>query len=56
MVIIFVSSLFKHEFRTSNVEVHKLAKHVLTLGIGRHAWLGQSGNLVLVTVNIVTDE
>ena len=27
---------FVHEFRSSNVEAHNLAKHVLKLGIGHH--------------------
>ena len=52
----FSSCLISHEFRTSNVEAHKLAKHALTLGTGRHAWLGQPGDLVFIPVNGVTDE
>ena len=45
---------FVHEFRSSNVEAHNLAKHVLRLGIGRHVWLGNPGDLQFVPVNIVT--
>ena len=52
----FTSCRISHEFRTSNVQAHKLAKHTLTLGIGRHAWLGLPGDLVFVPVNIVTGE
>lgn len=50
----FVSSVFKHEFRTSNVEAHNLAKHVLNLGVGRYVWLGQPGQLAFVPVSILT--
>ena len=47
---------FRHEFRSSNVEAHNLAKHALTLGRGRHVWLGQPNGIPFVPVNIVTDE
>lgn len=43
-----------HEFRSSNVEAHKLAKHALSLPAGRHVWLGQPDGLSFVYVNIVT--
>lgn len=43
-----------HEFRSSNVEAHNLAKHALSLGGGRHVWLGHPGDLPFVPVNIVT--
>ena len=46
---------FVHEFRSSNVEAHNLAKHALGLGIGRHIWLDHPGDLSFVHVNIVTD-
>ncbi|KAM3196510.1 hypothetical protein ACQJBY_072279 [Aegilops geniculata] len=49
---VFSSCLINHEFRTSNVEAHKLAKHALSLGFGRHVWLGHPGNLDFVLVNI----
>ena len=42
------------EFRSSNFEAHKLAKHALTLGTGRHVWLGHPGDLLFVPVNVVT--
>ena len=45
---------FVHEFRSSNFEAHNLAKHALTLGVGRHVWLGHPGNLSFVPVNVVT--
>ena len=32
----FTSCFLDHEFRSSNVEAHNLAKHVLSLGPGRH--------------------
>ena len=51
-----VSCFFSHEFRTSNVEAHRLAKHALTLGVGRHVWLGHPGDLLFVPVNCVTGE
>ena len=44
-----------HEFRSSNFEAHNLAKHALSLGGGRHVWLGHPGDLSFVPVNIVTD-
>mgnify|MGYP006267379221 FL=1 len=43
-----------HEFRSSNYEAHNLAKHSLSLAVGRHVWLGQPGDLHFVPVNIVT--
>ena len=43
-----------HEFRSSNIEAHKLAKHALSLPSGRHVWLGQPHGLSFVPVNIVT--
>ena len=43
-----------HEFRSSNIEAHKLAKHALSLPAGRHVWLGQPDGLSFVHVNIVT--
>lgn len=36
----FISCILSHESRTSNVEAHKLAKHALSLPVGRHVWLG----------------
>lgn len=32
---------FVFEGRTVNYEAHRLAKHSLRLGLGRHVWLGQ---------------
>ena len=40
------------ESRSSNFEAHNLAKHVLTLGLGRHVWLGHPGDLDFVPINI----
>ena len=45
---------FVHEFRSLNFETHNLAKHSLNLGIGRHVWLGNPGNLSFVPLNIGT--
>ena len=45
---------FSHEFRSSNFEAHNLAKHALSLGVGRHVWLGHPVELSFVPVNIVT--
>jgi hypothetical protein len=42
-----------HEFRSSNFEAHNLAKHSLSLGFGRHVWLGQPGDLLFLPVNIM---
>ena len=50
----FISCTFVHEFRSSNFEAHNLAKHSLNLGVGRHVWLGNPGNLSFVPLNIGT--
>lgn len=49
----FSSCNIVHEFRTSNTEAHNLTKHALSLGFGRHVWLGQPGDLFFIPVNIV---
>ena len=49
----FISCSFTHEYRTSNTEAHNLAKHALSLGFGRHTWLGQPGDLLFVPMNIM---
>ena len=48
----FEACSFVHEYRSSNFEAHMLARHVLKLGVGRHVWLGNPGNLSFVDVNI----
>lgn len=50
----FDSCFFSHEYRSSNVKAHNLAKHALSLGVGRHIWLGNPGDLTFVPANIVT--
>ena len=45
---------FSHEFMSSNFEANNLAKHELSLGVGRHVWLGYPGDLPSVPINIVT--
>jgi hypothetical protein len=52
----FNSCNIVHEFRSSNFEVHNLAKHALTLGFGHHVWLGQPGELYLLPVNVMEFE
>ena len=52
----FTTCNFVHEFRSSNVEAHNLAKHALKLGLGRHVWLCHPGDLHFVHVNYVTDQ
>ena len=49
----FVVCNFVHEYGSSNVEAHNLAKHALTLGAGCHVWLGQPGNLYFVCINVM---
>ena len=49
----YISCYIVHEFRSSNFEAHNLAKHSLTLGLGRHVWLGHPGDLPFVPVNIM---
>ena len=48
----FISCSFSHEYRTSNTEAHNLTKYALSLGFGRHTWLGQPGDLIFVPMNI----
>ncbi|KAM3225890.1 hypothetical protein ACQJBY_058544 [Aegilops geniculata] len=48
----FNSCTFVHEFRSSNVEAHNLAKHALGLEFGRHVWLGHPGDLTFVPVTV----
>lgn len=45
----FSSCNIVHEYRSSNVEAHNLAKHALTLGANHHAWLGQPGDLLFIS-------
>ena len=53
-----VSSFFScnvvYQARISNFDAHNLAKHILTLSVGRHVWLGQREGIPFVPVNIVT--
>ena len=53
---VFTTCNIIHEFRSLNFEAHNLAKYVLTLGFGRHVWLGQPGGLSFVPVNIQGSE
>ena len=52
----FISCKVVHEFRSSNFEAHNLARYALSLGFGRHVWLGQPGDLDFLPVNIMDDE
>ena len=36
----FISCNIAYESRSSNIEAHNLAKHSLSLAVGRHVWLG----------------
>ena len=47
---------FVHEFRSSNVEAHNLAKHALKLGLGRHVLMCHPVDLHFVHVNCDTDQ
>ena len=48
----FEACSFVHEYRSSNFEAHRLARHVLKLEVGRHVWLDNRDNLSFVDVNI----
>ena len=50
----FISCNIVFESRSTNFEAHSLAKHALSLGPGRHVWLGHPGNLPSVPVSVVT--
>ena len=50
----FSSCNIVHEFRAWNTEAHNLAKHALSLGFGRHIWLGLPGDLIFLPVNLMT--
>ncbi|KAE8817621.1 F-box/WD-40 repeat-containing protein [Hordeum vulgare] len=41
-----------HAFRSSNIEAHRLARHALSLGYGRHVWFGQAGDLDFLPVMV----
>lgn len=49
----FISCNISFESRSSNFEAHNLAKHTMTLGYGRHVWLGHPGKLSFMPVNLV---
>jgi hypothetical protein len=51
----FVTSVFKHEGRKSDTEAHNLARHALSLGQGRHLWLLETHNLMLIPVMLAFD-
>ena len=46
---------FMYESRNSNVEAHSLAKHALSLGLGRHVWLGNPHNPRCISQTVVFD-
>ncbi|KAE8821293.1 F-box/WD-40 repeat-containing protein [Hordeum vulgare] len=48
----FTAYNFIHEFRSSNVEAHRLARHALSLGYDHHVWLDPSGDLDSLPVKI----
>ena len=50
----FISCNVVYQSRSSNFDTHNLAKHALTLSVGRHVWLGQREGIPFVPVNIVT--
>jgi hypothetical protein len=50
----FTACSFVHEFRSSNFEAHSLARHALSLGVGRRVWLGLPGDLNFLLVNVST--
>lgn len=50
----FISCKVVYQSGTSNFDAHNLAKHALTLSVGRHVWLGQREGIPFVPVNIVT--
>ena len=47
---------FSFEGRAANVEAHKLAKYSLSLGPGRHLWLGQPHDPRCIPPIVVFDE
>ncbi|XP_073357724.1 uncharacterized protein [Aegilops tauschii subsp. strangulata] len=47
---------FCFEGRLNNLEAHRLAKHSLSLGLGRHVWLGQPHDLNCIPLHVVFDE
>uniref|UniRef100_A0A453C2I7 Uncharacterized protein n=1 Tax=Aegilops tauschii subsp. strangulata TaxID=200361 RepID=A0A453C2I7_AEGTS len=48
----FISCFISYEFRTSNIEAHKLTKHALTLGSGHYIWLDHPGDLSFVPITV----
>ena len=45
--------IFSFESRRANIEAHKLAKHSLSLGPGRHVWFGQPHDLTCIPQSVV---
>jgi hypothetical protein len=41
--------------RTSNFEDHNVARHTLSLGVGRHLWLGTPYSMN-IRINIIVDQ
>lgn len=48
----FDECCFSHESRNCNFEAHYLAKISLSLGVGRHLWLGVPHAIVMIPLNI----
>jgi hypothetical protein len=51
----FETALFTHEGRKSNTEAHNLARHALSLGQGRHPWLFEPHDLMLIPIILAFD-
>jgi hypothetical protein len=52
----FEEVVFKFESRKSNVEAHNLARFALSLGQGRHLWLLEPHDTVLIPVTLNVDQ
>lgn len=56
MTKVFNSCTFNFEPRTSNFEVHKLARYGVSLLVGRHTWLGFPHDTLVIPTNILDQQ
>lgn len=52
----FISCIFTHESRDSNVDAHRLARLGVSLNEGRHVWLGNPYHPMMIAVNILVEK
>lgn len=53
---IFEVVAYVHELRSSDFEARNLAKHALSLSVGRHVWLITPNDTTLVPIHIFINQ